>query len=224
MDGERHSEVRTAGQVGERGEARETGRETGRVEAFSDGVFAIAVTLLILQIPIPDTRTTGTTLLSDLVSQGWAYFAYVVSFLTILIMWINHHILFRQIGRIDRAFLILNGLLLMVITFLDFPTALVARYFNGSTADARTAMLVYAGTSIVMAVCFSLLWFYAARGGRLLAAHADRATVGAITRAYRFGPLYYVVIFLIAFVNVPASLVLTGLMALYFAVFGKGVV
>lgn len=211
MDGEQ----RAATDVTTRNEER----ETGRVEAFSDGVFAIAVTLLVLLIPIPVVQP-GHSLAESLGGQIWAYIAYVVSFLTILVMWINHHNLFRQVVRADRAFLILNGLLLMVVTFIDYPTALVARYF--ATADQRTATLLYAGVSVLMAICFYVLWFYASRGNRLLGRRADPAAVAAITRAFRFGPLIYVVIFLIAFLSPAVSLVLCGVMAVYYAIYGRG--
>ena len=90
-------------------------KETGRLEAFSDGVFAIAITLLILQIPLPDLTNNVPDLLTQLANQWATYLAYIVAFLTILIMWVNHHIIFRLIHRTDQLFLILNGLLLMVV-------------------------------------------------------------------------------------------------------------
>ena len=102
----------------------EAGKETGRIEAFSDGVFAVAITLLALElrVPRPADLPVGTGLLEVLLEQWPAYVAYVVSFLFILIMWINHHILFTHIARNDHLFLLLNGLLLMLVTLVPFSS------------------------------------------------------------------------------------------------------
>jgi len=102
-------------------------RETGRVEAFSDGVFAIAVTLLVLDLKVPKPGDLGgESLLSALARQWPAFLAYLTSFATILVMWVNHHKMFNHIRRTDDRFLFLNGLLLLFVTFVPFPTALVA--------------------------------------------------------------------------------------------------
>src|SRR5258708_340362 len=93
-------------------------KETGRVEAFSDGVFGIAMTLLVLDIKVPRTAELAgeTSLATALVRQWPAYISYVLSFLTVLIMWTNHHRLFRVVRRTDHTFLMINGLLLMFVT------------------------------------------------------------------------------------------------------------
>ncbi len=97
---------------------REERRQTGRVEAFSDGVFAVAITLLILSVPIPPDLASKDDLLANvLASASWALAAYAISFATILIMWVNHHTLFTQVSRVDRPFMIFNGLLLMLVCF-----------------------------------------------------------------------------------------------------------
>jgi uncharacterized membrane protein len=191
-------------------------RETGRLEAFSDGVFAVAITLLILSIPVPDKPND---LLGQVLAKKWAFLAYLISFLTILIMWINHHSLFKQVARVDRPFLLLNGLLLMLVTFVNYPTALMVEYL--ATSEAKTAALIYTGTFVVIAMLFSLLWFAAAHKRRLLAADAEARVVAAISRAYRYGPLYYVAAFALALVSVPASLLLSLLLAIYFAIYGR---
>jgi uncharacterized membrane protein len=198
---------------------RAEGRETGRLEAFSDGVFAIAITLLILSIPVP---ISGGDLWAEVLAQGWAFAAYAISFATILIMWINHHSVFKQVARIDRPFLIVNGLLLMLVTFLNYPTELVARYMSHlESPQAHTAVLIYTGTFILIAVLFTALWFYAAHNGRLLARDADPRVVRAISRAYRFGSLYYAGAFVIAYFSPLAGLIADAALAIYFAVFGR---
>ena len=109
---------------------------TARVEAFSDGVFAIAITLLILDIKVPAVADDGAWpsnangwLLHELGRHWTAYVAYVMSFAVILVMWVNHHRIFELLARIDRPFLFWNGLLLMLISIVPFPTSLLATYF-----------------------------------------------------------------------------------------------
>jgi uncharacterized membrane protein len=194
-------------------------KETGRIEAFSDGVFGVAITLLIftLQVPHPDPNTKK-TLLIQLGEQWPGYLAYVTSFLTILIMWVNHHAMFRLIVRSDQLFMLLNGLLLLVITFVSFPTALLANYIG--TDDERTAALVYSATGIFLAILYNALWLYASHDLRLVSKKADPALVHAITHQYRFGPLFYVLAFVLAFFSVIASVGLNLALAIFFAFTG----
>jgi TMEM175 potassium channel family protein len=190
-------------------------REMGRLEAFSDGVFAIAITLLILEIAIPlDSPHLG----HDLLDRWPSFLAYAISFMVILIMWVNHHMVFKLIDRSDRRFLIINGILLMLITFVNYPTALLADYLT--TSQSRTAMLVYSGTFVVVALSFNLLWRYASYNRRLLSDSADPDLIAAISRAFRFGPLMYFAAFVAAFVYVPLSIAISAGLAIYYAVYG----
>jgi uncharacterized membrane protein len=195
-------------------------KETGRIEAFSDGIFGIAITLLILNIRVPSvTEIQGKVTLLDALLRQWpAYFSYLNSFLTILITWMNHHKLFQQIRRSDHVFLLLNGLLLLGITFVPFPAAVLAAYIN--TSDAKTAAALYSGAFFVTAVLFYVLWQYASRGQRLLARSHDAESVAAISRQYRFGPPLYLISFLLAFVSVWASVGMCTALAIFFALPG----
>src|SRR5215831_1579384 len=134
----------------------EEAKETARVEAFSDGVFAIAITLLVLDMKVPSAKDlpADARLVSALGRQWPTYLAYVTSFLTILIMWINHHRLFQNIKRTDQIFLMLNGLLLMGVTIVPFPTGLVAEYIRHR--EAGTAAAVYSGCFVVIAIFFNV--------------------------------------------------------------------
>jgi uncharacterized membrane protein len=190
-------------------------KETGRIEAFSDGVFAIALTLLILDIKVPRNLPPGVDLLTALTQQWSAYFAYALGFTTIAIMWINHHRLFSLIKRSNDKLMILNCLLLFVITFVPFPTALLSEYLGHP--DERTATLVYCGTSIVIAICFNLVWRYAAYKNRLLDRSSDPKAIAAISRSYLYGPVVYLLAFTLAFVNVGLSLLLVFGLAIFFA-------
>jgi uncharacterized membrane protein len=137
--------------------------KTGRLESFSDGVFAIAITLLILEVKVPELgkEANNARLLSALVALWPSYLALVTSFLSILIMWINHHSILDAVARCDRQFMSLNGLLLLLVSAVPFPTAVVAQYL---TAPAEgIAVAVYAGMFFVINIVFVLLWRSATR-------------------------------------------------------------
>jgi uncharacterized membrane protein len=198
-------------------------KETGRVEAFSDGVFAVAITLLVLNIhglPDPTNLLSDNDFLRIILRGQWpTYLAFVTSFATIGVMWMNHHRLFTHIKRVDTNLFVLNLLLLLVIVFIPFPTALLASYITHP--EYHDAVLLYSGTNIFLAISFYLLWRYASYKNRLLAHDVDQESVEAITNQYRYGPLLYVVTFILAFIYVPASVVLTLLLALFFALPGR---
>ena len=190
-------------------------RETARIEAFSDGVFAIAVTLLVLNLQVPHNMREDRELLQALLNQWPSYLAYVTSFAQITIMWINHHRLFTVIRRTDTLLLLFNGLLLLGVTFVPFPTAVLAEYLP--RAGAHIAAAAYSGTYAVIAVLFNLLWRYSAHNNRLLDHEANAHVVNAITRAYSFGPPLYVLLFLLAFVNVGACVAMNLAFAIFWA-------
>lgn len=189
-------------------------KETGRVEAFSDGVFAIAMTLLVLNIKVPTTNQPRQ--LGSLLWQQWpSYLAFVISFAFIGIMWVNHHRLFVHIRRIDHMLLVLNGALLLGVTAVPFPTAVLAQYLG--KPDEKAATMLYAGTYVVVALFFNVLWRYAASGHRLLGDEVDDAEVNRITRQYAYGPLLYLACFVLAYIDVAASLALNVALAIFFA-------
>jgi uncharacterized membrane protein len=186
--------------------------ETDRVEAFSDGVFAIAITLLILSVGIE--QAPHGDLGTYLVDLWPAYAAYAVSFLTIGIMWVNHHLLFDNFARVDRPMLLLNIFLLMLIAFVPFPTHIVAE-FARSEIDRRNAALLYGLTMTATAILFFALWMYGSR--RLLRANADPRVVSGITRSYLPGAPLYASATLLAFLSSIASLVMFAAIALFYA-------
>ena len=198
-------------------------KETGRIEAFSDGVFAVAITLLVLDIHAParDALPRDTKLIDYLLNQWSTYLAFVTSFANIGIMWVNHHRLYIHIKRSDNTLLLLNLLLLMIIVLIPFPTALMADYITKLGPDQLTAALVYNGTFLLMAICFNLLWRYASYKNRLLNPNANMREVQAITGQYNLGPLFYIITFIIAFVSPLVSVTLELLLAIFFAVPGR---
>jgi TMEM175 potassium channel family protein len=187
--------------------------ETSRLETFSDGVFAIAITLLVLLFDVPDV-SGGQSLGHALLHQWPSYASYVVSFVTIGIIWVNHHTLFRHIVRVDRVFLFVNVLFLMCVAFLPYPTAVIARYVRSD--DARAAAVMYGISLTATAIFFNVLWQYAARGYRLLAEDADRREVAGITRSYWPGAFLYAAATGIAFLSSTASVALYVLLALFY--------
>jgi uncharacterized membrane protein len=192
--------------------------DTGRIEAFSDGVFAIAITLLVIEIGVPhlDEEPEGTTLFEALLQQWPSYLGYAISFLQIGVIWANHHNRFRYIVRSDHILLFLNILFLMCVAFIPFTTALLAEYLRGSGAEQATAGAVYAGTLAVTAVFFTLLWLYAARNYRLVSRNLDPNLLRTMTRRYVLGAVAYLLTFALAFVSVTASLILIVVLALIF--------
>ncbi|TML12490.1 MAG: DUF1211 domain-containing protein [Actinobacteria bacterium] len=188
--------------------------ETGRLEAFSDGVFAIAVTLLILAVGIDQARASG-SLSHQLIHLWPAYIAYAVSFVTVGIMWINHHELFRHFAGADRILLLLNTLLLMLIAFTPFPTRVVAQFAH-TESDRRAAALLYGLNFTITAILFLAVWMYGSR--RLLRPDADPREVTGITRSYLPGAPLYGTATLIAFASPIASLIMFAAIALFYAI------
>jgi uncharacterized membrane protein len=194
----------------------ETGNgDTTRLETFSDGVFAIAITLLVLEIRVPHVEESE-SLLVALLGLWPSYLGYAVSFLQIGVIWANHHNRFRLLERSDHVLLFLNILFLMCVAFIPFPTALLAEYVQGSEGERQTAIAVYSGTLAVTGIFFTLLWLYAAKDYRLVNRDLVPRLLRAMTRRYLIGATLYIVAFAIAFVSALASLVLIVGLALLF--------
>ncbi|HEY7337495.1 MAG TPA: TMEM175 family protein [Bryobacteraceae bacterium] len=167
-------------------------KETTRLEAFSDGVFAIAITLLALELKTPHLagqEAQSHSLAAGLLGQWPSYFAFVTSFFTVLVMWVHHHLIFRLVRRSDVTLLFANGFLLMLVTLVPFPTAVVAEYLE--TPAAPAACSLYAGIFLLVAIGYSLLLWAAFRDS-IRDPRASEATMVRLRRSYRFGPPGYV--------------------------------
>ena len=181
-----------------------------RLETFSDGVFAIAATLLVLEFSLGTGRDVGHQLL-----HIWpSYLAYVTSFVTIGIIWMNHHHTVSLMGHVDRTMLFINNLLLLVVAFLPFPTKLVADYLRHSGEQAAT--LAYAATFVVMALMHQVWWQYARRGRRLIAETVPDSALRAVDRAYAPGVVMYGAVFVLAFFSPLAAVALTFAIAAFY--------
>jgi uncharacterized membrane protein len=190
---------------------------TNRTEAFSDGVLAIAITLLVLDLHVPPRDTLDPPLAAALAKEWPVYAAYVTSFLVIGIIWVNHHAVFELIGRVDRVTLFLNLLLLMSVVAIPFTTALLSEYLIDTGSNARTAALVYSAIMLTMSLGFAGLYTYVARRPELLADGVDPTAVRAsIVRFSAVGILLYLATLVVALVSAPLCLLAHFLIALYY--------
>jgi uncharacterized membrane protein len=192
-------------------------KETGRLEAFSDGVFAVAITLLVFELKVPSIPLTGATsvALGNALLQLWpSYFALVTSFFTILIMWMHHHAILRNVHRTDSRLQFTNGCLLLLITFVPYPTSVLAAYLR--TPAAKMAATFYAGTFVLVALSFTL-FIYGAFRPHLLSKNASAKFIEATHRSYRMGPPLYLLATLAAFVDARLSLGICTVLWIYWA-------
>jgi uncharacterized membrane protein len=201
------------------GQAEQVTNDTGRLEAFADGVMAIAITLLILDVHVP--HVAGRTLGSALAREWPSYAGFLVSFLTIGIIWVNHHHMFKLIARTNHAFLMLNVLFLMTICILPFPTALVADYIRNPSGRAA-ATVVYGGVMFSIAVMFNVVWRYAGTNHRLLVSGISEEALAKMNRNYLAGPIVYGTATLVAFFQPFISLAIYAALAVYWLLPGTG--
>lgn len=194
--------------------------DTRRIESFSDGVFAIAVTLLVLEIKVPSQQFVNEFGLAlSLISIWPSYLAFVTSFLTILVIWAHHHWIFSFIKRADHLLVYLNGLLLLVVTFVPFPTGLLAEYLLHP--QARVAAGFYTGTFFLISLSFDILWRHVSSENRLLGLHEsvkDSSSSERITLHYRLGTLLYLGAFSVSFWSEILGVTSCLLLALFFAI------
>ena len=189
--------------------------DSGRLEAFSDGVFAVAITLLALDLAIGGPGPHQPALGAKLADHWPAFAAYVISFATIGIIWVNHHTLFKEFSKIDRPVLFLNLLLLFFVVAIPFATATIAAYLGRAGASASLAAAVYQGVFEGMALSFGVLFWWSIRHEHLKIALTPGAARSAIIR-FGTGNVGYLVAIGIAFASARASLLVSGLVAAYY--------
>jgi uncharacterized membrane protein len=192
----------------------------GRLEAFSDGVLAVAITLLVLNLQVPSTKGSlghAPTLGSQLVQMWPQYAAYVTSFMTIGIIWINHHAMISRLREVDHVILILNLLLLMSIAVLPFATNLMAEYLKGSQGE-HLAAAVYSGAFLLMSICFSALnrHILLVKVHLLEDAPSEQWRRAAFHRS-RLGLMPYLIATALAAVSPYLTLAICGALAVFYA-------
>jgi uncharacterized membrane protein len=187
--------------------------DRGRLEAFSDGVFAVAITLLVIDLAVPEP---GHGALGQQLTSHWPSFAaYVVSFLTIGIIWVNHHGLFRNFADIDRTMLFLNLLMLFFVVTIPFATATMAAYLRDGGADASLAAAIYQGVFLCMSVTFGGLFLWSVRHGHMAIPLTGAAARMALVR-FTIGNLAYAAAIGVAYLSAPVSLLVSMLVAVYY--------
>ena len=192
--------------------------DTSRTEAFSDGVFAVAITLLVLNLQVP--QLAASVLSKELVPRLFALWPklliYVLSFVVVGIYWVGHHNTFHYIERTDRTLLWLNLLLLLCIVFIPFPTALIGQY-----PQQQISIIIYGGTLVVTGLVLQLLWWYASSHSRLVDREIDPGLVQRATRRNLTAPLIYLLAIGVSFLSVQASLVFFILVPVFYILPGR---
>jgi len=175
---------------------------TARLEAFSDGVFAIAITLLALELQIPHVESDSSrwALASALLHQWPSYVAFVTSFFTVLIMWMNHHAVFKFVRKVNAHILFANGVLLLITTAVPFVTGLFSEYLNHR--EASTACAVYTGCFVLISVSYVHLWRVVIKDRSLLKEEISEASIEKITKNYSLGIPLYLAAFGASFVSI----------------------
>lgn len=186
-------------------------KETARIEAFSDGVFAIAITLLILDIHVPEIKENE-TLLSSLLKEWTSILALLIGFFTILICWINHHYMFQLIHKSNSLLLVLNGFKLLVVTLTPFATAVLSKYIG--TAHQQAAVNLYCFNFLLMGCSMMQLYNYAYIKNFVGGAPAN--VIRTTRHLYFFAGIYSTAIWLVSFISIVACLVLFAVMFLIF--------
>ena len=186
-----------------------------RLEAFSDGVFAVAITLLVLEIHVP----AGEHLWHDLGEEWPSFAAFFVSFWVIGIIWVNHHGVFDHLRQANRGVLYLNLLVLMTVVFIPFSTALLAEHLK-SGADEEVAAFVYSLVFFGMGVAFGLLWTYITRRRDRLGVELSDEEVRRTSLTFLIGIPFYAVALAVAFISPAVVLVINGALTLYYMVVG----
>ena len=185
--------------------------DSRRAEAFSDGVFAVAITVLVFGLLDIGSGTFN----AGVLLHAWPhYFAYVVSFLSIGIMWMNHHTIMGHVSRVDRPLLVLNLLLLMGIVAVPFPTQLVAEHLRGSGGTAAT--VTYGLVMIAISAGFAAMWVYVVTYAASLGATVPQGALRQSIPGFTLGGAVYVAATLIALWSPVAALIIFGLLAVYY--------
>jgi uncharacterized membrane protein len=201
--------------VAQRDSSAQLGMSVGRLEAFSDGVLAIVITLLILDVKVPASAEGH--LGRELAAQWPQYAAYLSSFLIVGTIWLNHHAVVSLLARTDHGIQVHNLALLLPVSVLPWPTAVLAEYLrDGTAADQRVAVLLYGITSSLMAVTFNLMWRYLLRHPELRRPEVTRESLAVRNRRFNLGLLAYPVVTALGLLSVPLFLVLVFALAVLY--------
>jgi uncharacterized membrane protein len=196
-------------------------KETVRIEGFSDAVFAIAITLLVLELRAPEVNIVkNSTQLLDFLQGEWTtYLAFTLSFFSIFIMWVNHHKIFKQIYSRNTGIMFSNGLILFLVSAVSYPTALLARFFNSEASNIAVA--IYTGIFVLINISYNLLWYNASSDKKLLRPGITDSAIKKIRNNYLYGFPTYLIAFGISF-QFPSVALAINMLLLIFWAFSSG--
>lgn len=193
-------------------------KDTIRVETFSDGVFCIAVTLLSLEIGVQlNSKASNSDLFHDLLQQWPICIAYVISFVNVLLAWIGHHSLFKNLRNTDNSVMITNGILLMLVALVPFPTKTLGLYFL--TDAFKTAVIFYTAYFVLISIAFRLLWYSVLRNKNLLLHNVTETQIKQITKNENIGLICNAIVMAVAFISPWTALGLSFAMWIYWIAF-----
>lgn len=193
-------------------------KETIRIETFSDGVFCIAVTLLSLEMGVEVKKSiTNKELIHELAAKWPIYLAYTISFINVLLAWIGHHGLFKKLYSTDNFVMMSNGLLLMLVALVPFPTKTLGDFLQ--TGAFKASVIFYTAYFVLISLAFRLLWYAASRNRNLLVHNITQQEIKAVTRNENLGLLFNCIITAVAFFSPWLALVLSFVMWIYWIIF-----
>lgn len=193
-------------------------KETVRIENFSDAVFAIAITLLVLDLHVPDPEVvkSGSDLFHYLQNEWTSFLAFTLSFFSIFIMWVNHHKIFKQIYSRNTAIMFANGLILFLVSAVSYPTALLARFFNGEASHIAVAF--YTGIFVLINLSYNLLWYIASHNKKLLRPGISNLAINKIRQNYLYGFPTYLIAFGLSFQFPTIALIISMALWIFWAI------
>ena len=195
-------------------------KDTSRIEAFSDGVFCVALTLLAIEIGVEAKGVETNRGLAEALFHLWPKFlAYGISFINVLLAWMGHHGLFKNLRNTDNRVMISNGFLLLLVALVPFPTKTLGLFLM--TGAFKTAVIFYTAYFVLISVAFRLIWYAACSGKGLLVHHITGKEINNITRNENLGLICNSVIVLVSFISPLMGLVLSFVMWVYWLVFAK---
>ena len=201
-------------------EEKQAQKETSRIEAFSDGVFCVAITLLAIEIGVEaKNNTTNIGLTNELIALWPKYLAYFISFVNVLLAWIGHHSLFKNLRNTDNFVMICNGVLLMLVALVPYPAKTLGIYLN--TAALKSATIFYTGYFVLVSITFKLLWHAASRNKSLLIHGISEEQINEISKNENIGLICNSTILALAFINSWAALISSFIMWIYWMLPGK---
>jgi len=196
-------------------------KETARIEAFSDGVFAIAVTLLVLELHVPELARdkSSKALLAELTDQWPGYLAFTISFFSIFIIWVNHHKIFKQIYKRNSGLMFANGLILFLVSLVSYPSALLARFY---LSDAKQiSVTIYTGLFVLINLAFNILWQQATKDKDLLRPDISQYAIIKLRNNYLYGFPTYLSAFILSFFVPDAAMLICVLLWIFWAISSK---